>query len=51
MDLPSGTQMARRQRKRKPRTTEKASDQEGNVVPWARLERAAYCLGGSCSIR
>jgi integrase len=48
---PSGTQMARRQRKRKPRVAEKTSDQRGNVVPWARLERATYCLGGSCSIR
>ncbi len=31
---PSGTQMARRQRKRKPRVAEKTSDQRGNVVPW-----------------
>jgi hypothetical protein len=23
----------------------------GALVPWARLERATYCLGGSCSIR
>jgi hypothetical protein len=23
----------------------------GLLVPWARLERATYCLGGSCSIR
>ena len=48
---PNGTQMARRQRKRRARSAEKPSDQEGNVVPWARLERATYCLGGSCSIR
>jgi integrase len=48
---PNGTQMARRQRKRKPRSGGKPSEQRGNVVPWARLERATYCLGGSCSIR
>jgi len=48
---PDGTQMARRERKRKPRSGGKAPDQWGNVVPWARLERATYCLGGSCSIR
>jgi hypothetical protein len=47
---PSGTDVARRERKRGTRSTKRPSDQRREGVPSAGFEPAAYCSGGSRSL-
>ena len=46
---PNGTQMARRQRRRRARAAESASDQRANVVELRGLEPRTCCLQSSRS--